>query len=97
MKVVHFGMQGEDIIEHSNGKCYLRISSPCKRKIFLRYTNAKLVICLLYFQSTCKPLCNVGIHLITLLNTHKARYVLVSTSLERQVSWDDTNGEVVDD
>ena len=46
MIVLQFNMQGDDIIEHTNGKCHL-----CT------------------FQSTCRPLCNIVIHLITLLNT----------------------------
>ena len=42
---LHFSMQEEDVIEHTNDKCHL-------------YT----------LLSTSRPLCNIGIHLITLLN-----------------------------
>jgi hypothetical protein len=48
---LHFSIQEEDILGHSNAKCHL---------------------CTLY--STFRPLCNIGIYLITLLNIHVPRY-----------------------
>ena len=42
---LHFSMQEVDVLEHTNGKCYL---------------------CTLW--STCRPLCNIAMHVITLLN-----------------------------
>ena len=47
----HFGMQEEDTLEHTNGKCLL---------------------CTL--QSTSRPLCNIGIYLIPLLNILMPRH-----------------------
>jgi len=51
MIVLRSSMHGEDILEHTNAKCFL---------------------CAL--QSTCRPLCDVSIHLITLLNILMPRY-----------------------
>ena len=42
---LHFSLQEDGILQHTNGMCHL-------------YT----------FLSTRRPLCNIGIHLITLLN-----------------------------
>ena len=44
------------------------------------------------FKSTCRPLCNIGMHLITIEHAHAK--ILVS-ALECQVSWGDNYGEVV--
>ena len=48
---LHFNMQEEDILEHTNGKCHL---------------------CTL--ESTRRPLCNIGMHIITLLNMLMSRH-----------------------
>ena len=48
---LHFDMQEEDILEHTNGTCHL---------------------CM--FQSTYGPLCNIGLHLITLFDIPMQRY-----------------------
>ena len=32
--VLRFGMQGEDIIEHTNGKCHVFYTLVCKRNVF---------------------------------------------------------------
>ena len=57
--------------------------------IILEHTNANCRLCALW--STCSPLCNIGIHLITLLDILMS--ILVS-ELECQVSRGDTNDEV---
>ena len=44
----------------------------CKRKIFLSILMAS-VICI-HFSQLCRPLCNIGMHLITLLNILMPRY-----------------------
>ena len=57
----------------------------------LEHTNNKCHLCTL--SSTCRLLCNKGIHL-TMLIGHTRAKILVS-ALERQVSPRDTCGEVV--
>ena len=65
-------MQGEDIIEHTNGMCHLRT-----------------------FWSICRSLCNIGMHLINYnIIEHTHAKILINT-LECQVSWGGTYGEVV--
>jgi hypothetical protein len=61
MRVLCFGMQGENVIEHTNGKCYL---------------------CTLW--SICRPLWNIGIHLITLLNILVSRYQQAHLNVKSQ-------------
>ena len=56
------------------------------------HTNAKCHLCTL--ESTCRPLCNIGIHLITILNILMPKISI--SALEHQVSRGDTNDEVVD-
>ena len=58
---LHFNLQVEDILEHSNGKYHL---------------------CTL--SSACRPLCNIGMHLITPLNIYMPN--LLVSSLECQVT-----------
>jgi hypothetical protein len=51
MIVLRFSIQGEDDIEHINGKCHF-----CK------------------VWSTCRPLCDIGIHLIPSSNVLMSRF-----------------------
>ena len=64
----------------------------CKRKRFLSILNDKCHLCAL--QSTCRPFCN-SIHTPHNTIEHNHAKILVGT-LECQVSWDDTEGVVVD-
>ena len=70
-------MQGEDIIEHTNRKCCCLLFRMQEEDV-LEHINAK---CHLW---TCRPFCNIGMHLITHIE-HTHAKILVST-LERQVS-----------
>ena len=56
-----YSMQEEDVIMHTDVKCYL---------------------CTLY--STCRPLCNVGTHLRTIIEHTHAK--ILESALECQVS-----------
>ena len=56
----------------------------------LEYIDAKCHLCAL--QSTCRLLCNKGIHLIASIEHTHANI----SALECQMSWSDTTGEVVD-
>ena len=62
--VLHLSMQGNIFcrVIKASVVCFL----VRKRKIFHDHTNAKCHLCIL--QSTFRPLCNIGMHLITLLN-----------------------------
>jgi hypothetical protein len=44
MIVLRFGMQGEDIVEHTIGKCHVYVL-VCKRKLFLNILMSR-VICI---------------------------------------------------
>ena len=60
-----FSMQGENIVS------ILMASVMCLQfnmheEDIVDHTNGKCHLCAL--QSTCRPLCNIGMHLITLLN-----------------------------
>ena len=70
MIVLRFNMQGEDIMEHTNGKCHMFTFQNARGDI-IEHTNAN---CHLQLQSTCRPMCNIGMHLMTLLNKLMPRY-----------------------
>ena len=72
MMVLRFSMQGECVIEHSDGKCHAIYILVCKRRIFLSIRMSS-VTCV-QFQSTRRPLSNIGVHLITTLNILVPRY-----------------------
>ena len=65
MIVLHFSMQGENILS------VLMASVMClhfsmQEKDIIEQANGKCQLCTL--RSTCKPLCNIDMPLITLLN-----------------------------
>ena len=60
---------------HTNGKCHILHFSMQEEGILELHTNIKCNLCTL--QYTCKPLCTIGMHLITLLNIHMPRYQYV--------------------
>ena len=65
--VVHSSMQGDELLL---GMLSILVSCVyilvCWRKDTLDHTNVECRLCTL--QSTCRPFCNIDIHLITLLN-----------------------------
>ena len=67
MIVLHFSMQGEDIYEHTNDICHV-LHFGMQEDDTLEHTNGKRHLCTLY--STC----NIGMHLIALLNILTPRY-----------------------
>ena len=58
-------MQGEDIISILMA-CVMCLSFDVQEEIILEHINSKHHLCAL--KLTCRPLCSIGIHLITLLN-----------------------------
>ena len=67
MIVMHFDMQGEDIIKHTNSNVSCVYILVCKRKIFFSILMPS-IICVHVTQHVCRPLCNIDIHLVTLLS-----------------------------
>jgi hypothetical protein len=67
-------MQEEDIFESTNGKCHILKILVCKKKIFLSILMAS-VICVHCSQLVDQCMCNISMHLITLVNILMPRYL----------------------
>jgi hypothetical protein len=67
--------------------------SVCKRKVLLNTLMSRVVLCRV-LGSVCRPLWNISIPPRSTIGRTRVE-ILVST-LERQVSRGDTDGEVVD-
>ena len=67
MIVLYINIRGGDILGCTNGECHVFTFSLQEEDI-LEHTNGKCHLCTLW--STCGSLCNIGMHLITLLNIH---------------------------
>ena len=94
MTILHFSMQGVLMILLITLMVgVIRFHFSVQEEAILENTNAKCHLCTL--KSTCRPLCNIGIHLMTLIIEHTHAKILVS-ELDSQMSWGDTNSDVVD-
>ena len=71
MIILYFSMQEEDTMEHTNDKCHVYTFSMQEEDTF-EYIDAQHHLCTLL--STCRPLCDIAIHLITHLNILMSRY-----------------------
>ena len=72
MIALHLNMQGANNFERTNGKCHV-FTFSMQEEVILEHTNAECDFCTLWL--TCRPLCNRGMHLVTLLNILMPRYV----------------------
>ena len=72
MIVLRFGMQGEDIVEHTINQQVSCLRFSVQEEVILKHTNVTCHLCIL--QSTCRPLCSKVIHLVALLNIPMPRY-----------------------
>ena len=72
MVVLHFSMQGEDINEHTNGKCHVLTFQVARGKYFGSTLRSSVIF--VHFSQIVDLFCNIGIHLITLLNICMPRY-----------------------
>ena len=70
MIVLYFSMQGEDILSILIANV-MRLHLSMQEEDILEDTDGKCHLCTL--QSTCRPLCNIGMHLITILNMLMSR------------------------
>jgi hypothetical protein len=69
MIILRFSMQEEDLVEHTNGKCYVLAFQYARGKMFLS-TVMPSIICV-HFSQVCRPLCNISRHLVLFIeHTH---------------------------
>ena len=70
--ILMFKYAREEIFEHTISNCQLSTFFVSKRKISLSHANGKCHLFILW--STCRPLCDIGMHLVKLLKILMPRY-----------------------
>ena len=72
--LLRFVMQGEDVIERTNSRCVMCLYLGMQEEDILDHADAKCHLCQL--NSTCRPLCNIGIHLINIVEHIHAKILV---------------------
>ena len=72
MIVLRLSMPGKDVSEHTNGKCRVFTFLYARGKTVLSILMAS-VICI-YSDQLVDHLCNIGMHLVTILDLLMSRY-----------------------